>query len=266
MKRFVLEEEIVYFLERIIIQGMQIISQIFCKATHCIFLLKAYGVGAERRGTMLLEEHTEMSGLLNYFINLPEEKLLIVERKHWIVLCIPIVALFSASIPFYVALYLIFGYFFHYPAILISGILAILCVTISLIVKIIIDWYFHLFIISNKKILEVSYSPLFSYNANGVLLDQVRITEIDEKRRGILHELIDVGDITVTFDRPTHQEEFVFTEIQNPRKFAAELSKTFTSLSSANETSSNFPVWFRPRSSVSSAAPNKRIFTRYSIG
>lgn len=212
------------------------------------------------------EEHTEMSGLLNYFINLPDEKLLIVERKHWIVLTIPILTLLGLTIPFYVSLYIIFEYFFHYPAIFISGILAILCLTISLIVKIIIDWHFHLFIVSNKKILELSYSPLFSYNATVVLLDQVRATEIDEKKRGILHELIDVGDITITFDRPTHQEEFVFTDIQHPRTFAAQLSNTFSSLSATNEMSSNFPVWFRSRSGGSTEEPNRKIFTRYSVG
>jgi len=215
---------------------------------------------------MQLEEHTEMAGLLAYFINLPDEKLLIVERKHWIVLCLPLLTLLSLSLPFYVSLYIIFGYFFRYPMIFVSGILAILCLTISLIVKIIIDWYFHLFIVSNKKILEVSYSPLFSYNANVVLLDQVRATEIDEKKRGILHELIDVGDITVTFDRPTHQEEFVFTNIQNPRKFAAQLSNTFASLNTTNEISTNFPVWFRSRSGGQTATPNRKIFTGYAVG
>ena len=84
----------------------------------------------------------------------------------------------------------------------------------SFITKVIIDWYFHLYILTSKKILEVWYTPLASHVVNDILLDKVSCTEIDSRVHGFLNELLDVGDVVITFDRPTHQEEFVLSDIE----------------------------------------------------
>lgn len=209
-------------------------------------------------------EQQHIPGPLSCFITLPDEKLILAERRHWIVLSTELTTIIVMSFPFYIVLYIVFVKLIHHPTLFISGVLVVASSTISLFVKTIIDWYFHLFIVTNRKILEVWFSPLFFYKINGVLLDQVRCTEIDEKKHGIMNELVDVGDIIITFDRPTHQEEFVLTAIKNPRKVAMLLSDMFSNLQT-NPTTAQ-PVWYHTSQNSISAALNKQIKGRFSLG
>ncbi|MBI4092132.1 MAG: hypothetical protein HY427_02945 [Candidatus Levybacteria bacterium] len=93
----------------------------------------------------------------------------------------------------------------------------------TIIIRSIIDWYFSFYIATNRKIIEVSYRPLSSREVNEVLLDQVKCTEIDSKVGGAINEFLDIGDVIVTFDRPTHQEEFVFENVPDPKKIETHL-------------------------------------------
>lgn len=45
-------------------------------------------------------------------------------------------------------------------------------------------------------------------------MDKVNCTEIDFYSKGFFHELVDMGDVVITFDRPTHEEEFVLRDIK----------------------------------------------------
>lgn len=91
-------------------------------------------------------------------------------------------------------------------------------------IKDIVHWYFHLYLITNRKIAEIRYSPLSSESTNSILLDQLRCTEIDAELRGFVSEMFDIGNVTITFDRPTHQETFTLINIRSPRKTANLLS------------------------------------------
>ncbi|MDO8269424.1 MAG: hypothetical protein Q7T54_02000, partial [Candidatus Levybacteria bacterium] len=91
-------------------------------------------------------------------------------------------------------------------------------------VRDLIHWSFHLYIATTKQIIEVRYSPLFSHVVNSVLLDQIRCTEIDVEMHGLIPELIGIGNVELTFDRPTHKEEFVIRGVRSPRKIANLLS------------------------------------------
>lgn len=101
----------------------------------------------------------------------------------------------------------------------------------GLIAREIIHWHLHIYLITTKKISELRFTPLFSEISNYILLDQLRCTEIDTKRQGLVPELLNMGDVSITFDRPTHQEEFVLKNIRSPRKTAhalsAKLQRTF---------------------------------------
>ncbi len=52
------------------------------------------------------------------------------------------------------------------------------------------------------------------------MLDRVNCTEIDLRTNGFMNELMDMGDIAITFDRPTHQEEFILKDIQGSHELA----------------------------------------------
>lgn len=90
--------------------------------------------------------------------------------------------------------------------------------------KEIVHWYLHVYIITTKKLLEVRYSPLLSEAINSVLLDQVRCTEIDADLNGIISEQLNLGNVSITFDRPTHQDFFVIKNVRAPRAISNLLS------------------------------------------
>ena len=88
----------------------------------------------------------------------------------------------------------------------------------------ILEWYFHMYIISDKKIIEIFHSPLFFGKVSEILLSQVRCTEVDSEMNGFLHHLLNVGHVAITFDRPTHQQEFTMRDIKNPNLVCMHLS------------------------------------------
>lgn len=174
-----------------------------------------------------MEEKSNTSVSVTSAFTPPGEHLLIVKRKHWFNLLFPIITTILFGIFSIVFLYFILlGFLFH-PFLFIPVISAVFAIITAILMKIFIDWYFHLYIVTDRKILEVWYTPLFSHVINGILLDQVNCTEIDINTNGLLNEILDMGTITITFDRPTHQEEFSLTNIGNPRKIGMQLSNMF---------------------------------------
>lgn len=163
------------------------------------------------------------------FITLPNEKILISKRQHWLIyLFFPILFTCIFEIIFLGLGFVISMYLFH--SLLLFFAIAILSIsaTLGIISKILMQWYFHLYIVTSRKILEIMYSPLDALIENEVLLDEVRCTEVDMKTAGIISELLDIGSVTVTFDRPTHQQEFSFSNIKEYRKIGIFLSQHLT--------------------------------------
>lgn len=174
------------------------------------------------------------------FTTAEDETLIIAQREHWFSLVISMIVIASIALVSVFSSFFTFSYLLaHYQLFLISSFI-ITTIVLGLLLKLWIDWYFHLYIVTNKKILEVWYKPFFSEIINDVLLDQVRCTEVDTKIHGILYELMDIGDITLTFDRPTHQEEFTLHNIAHPRMVGMYLAKE---LGSSKNT--NAQAWFR---------------------
>lgn len=200
---------------------------------------------------------------LSCFLTLPEEQLLIARRKHWFLSAVrTAVAVFFAFLSIFTLFFLFRLSFFPFTLFL-SIAIGIVVLALSLITKFIVDWYYHLYVVTTRKILEVCYSPLSSYKINDVLLDQVKCTEIDTRTNGILNELIDMGDITITFDRPTHQEEFVFTDIQDPKGMGIFLGDTLI-----DSVRQNMPttVWYRPKKKPSLFRFTEEMFPLQSEG
>lgn len=159
------------------------------------------------------------------------EEIIFLDREHMFVLIAPLfTALWIAIIPIGLS-FASFSFLTLHNFVFIASALVILALALALAAKTLIDWAFHVYVVTNKKILEVWYRPLFSETINDVLLDQVRCTEVDVQIHGLIHELLDLGDVTLTFDRPTRQEYFTLRNIHHPRLVAMELSKTFGSAS-----------------------------------
>ncbi len=168
-----------------------------------------------------------ISGDWRKFLTMPNERLLVVTRKHPLILLGPLLSLAFISLLGIVASVYLFIISFSSELIAFTVVITIVNVFISLLIKIFIDWYFNLYIATTRKILEVRYSPLASFNQDQVLLDQVKCTEIDTLKSGLISDFIDMGNIAITFDRPTHHDIFYLENIRNSRVIGIHLSNEY---------------------------------------
>lgn len=186
------------------------------------------------------------------FITLPDEKILLAQRRHGFVLFFPIFSIALTTLFVLISTFSLFLNGYIPLALLATSILITLLIGMSLATKTIIDWYFHLYILTTKKLLEFSYSPLSSHECNDILLDKVNCTEIDWHIDGFINEIINMGDLVLTFDRPTHQQEFVIKNI----KYCRDLSTFLTqNLIEQRIQEPKQTVWYR-----NPFIPNKFMF------
>ncbi len=179
--------------------------------------------------------------LTQRFISLPGERLIVAKRQHWFVLFPSLVltgllALFIISTS---------GFFFFGPAtdptlFVITAFLTLIA-AISIVSKIIADWHYHMYIFTTKRILEVSCAPLFSHSINDVALDQVRVTEVQVRIRGLVDQFLNKGDVAIAFDRPSHDQMFVIPDISDPSETGALIANSVKLMMESS------PVWFQPR-------------------
>lgn len=179
------------------------------------------------------------------FLNYPGEKVIVALREHQITIlpslliltCVTIFLIFCTA-----AVYYFTGSFL----LLVSSLLTSVLIGLTLLVKTLLDWYFHVFVITNRKVLEFRYSPFSTCTINDILLDQVKCTEVDMQTEGMMHEFFDIGNVVMTFDRPTHQQEFTLSNIRQYRKVGALLCNYLVKTSPAQDSDTR-SVWYRFR-------------------
>lgn len=168
-------------------------------------------------------------------LTFPQESLILSTREHPVLLAIRLLQIGILGLVLLVAVPII-SYFLTGNLLFALQIIAILIAGITgLFIRETVHWYFHIYTITNHKIIEIRYSPLSSEISNSILLDQLRCTEIDAELHGFIAELFDIGNVTITFDRPTHQEEFTLKNIRSPRKTANLLSSKLHMLPQDNK-------------------------------
>ena len=182
-------------------------------------------------------------GNWNIFLTLKDERLLLVKRQHPFVIIIPVFLACLLTVLLISIALIFFQDFFVSQSLLLVTAMLLLSIGISLVTKILIDWYFHMYILTNRKIIELRYTPLASYVANDVMLDRVNCTEIDMRTNGIINEILDIGDVLLTFDRPTHQEEFVIKDVRAPHELATYLTQQLMDGTHAEIIQNT--IWFR---------------------
>jgi hypothetical protein len=157
------------------------------------------------------------------FVTLAGEDLILIQRKHPLVFILPVSAASTLGLISLVTSVILYPFIANYFTLLLAALFVIFIFISTAAIRSVVDWYFNLYVVTNRKIIEVSYKPLASRVTNEVLLDQVKCTEIDTKVGGMLNELLDIGDVIVTFDRPTHQEEFIFNDVEDPKAIEVHL-------------------------------------------
>lgn len=194
-------------------------------------------------------------GNWNIFLTLKEEHLLFVKRRHPFVVLIPILIIGLLTLFFISTAFVVFQEFLVSSSLFFVTTLLLISIGISLVTKTIVDWYFHIYILTTRKILELRYTPLTSYIVNDVMLDRVNCTEIDLASNGFFNELIDMGDILITFDRPTRQEEFVLKDIQGSHALATYLTQQLLdgAPQSATALVQQNTIWFKQHNADSAS-------------
>jgi len=66
---------------------------------------------------------------------------------------------------------------------------------------------------------------------------------IDIQSNGFINELFNIGDVIITFDRPTHQEAFIFENIRDPIGVGKLLDDVFMARGSEKTTQ----LWYKNR-------------------
>ncbi len=206
---------------------------------------------------------------------LEAEKILFLQRKHWFVL-LPV--LFSVSVTIilgFIALdYLILGFSVDFLTSIVL-LLSLLTLSSSILIKALTEWYFTVYILTSRRLLEICYTPLASYVLNNVLLEQVRCTEIDTATNGWLYKYLNIGDIIITFDRPTHRDAFILQSIKNFHVLSRQLCSLLLPVQSPQQnllkerSNSNLPakvIWFKQKdpkkklNSFEEILPKRNIF------
>lgn len=163
------------------------------------------------------------------YLSSEDEQLLYVGKPAGIILIPRFVILAIFILLGYTALHIIALMYFGNILAFIIGATLLIALSIYFALFMALDWLFDFYIVTNKKIIDVHFAPPMSHNLSTILLDQVRCTEVDTQKNGFLHELLDFGDVTVTFDRPTHQEAFIFHNINHPEQVSLYLGRALTS-------------------------------------
>jgi hypothetical protein len=201
------------------------------------------------------------------YLTSPGEKILFAIRKHAFIITVPIIGTIFFSLLAILLTFVLLTHYFSFPFLFLASSFLILTFVMHLISKILVEWYFHVYLVTNRKILEVCYKPFFSENVSDVLLDQVRCTEVIVHTNGIINHLINMGDITVCFDMPTHQDQFYFSDIASPHKAGMMLSDILNSTRTTNYSRQKpTPVWYRRNTNLNPHRIIEKIIPKTSFG
>ncbi len=161
------------------------------------------------------------------FLTLQDEHLIFSTRQHWSVLfpAITLNVFLVVGVSVFVSLSSMIAPIYFFSFMLIA--LIVLSISLEIFIKNLAEWFFHFYIVTNRKIVEVAYRPMYSKVIYEVLLDQVRCTEVDVKASGLSNEIMNVGTVLMTFDRPTNEKIFTIENIKDPRRAAMHLADSF---------------------------------------
>jgi hypothetical protein len=191
----------------------------------------------------------EVKGDLSYeeiekYLTFPEERLIVAKRMHWVVLVPEIFTTILVALIIMVFVFFPTYFLLSSLELFLSAALLIFSITMSFIIKMIVDSYFHIYVVTNRKILEVICRPFFTDTINDVFLDQVRTTEVDVRMNGIVNEVFNMGDVVIAFDRSSHDKEFVLKDIKDPRNTGNLIGDELKSIMYST------PIWFQPRDKI----------------
>lgn len=179
------------------------------------------------------------------FMLFDDEELIFACREHWLPLVFRIIKQTLLGFMLAVTVGAVIYFTMYSISLVLVCFFLVILIGSLIVVRDLIHWSFHLYIATTKQIIEIHYSPLLAEAINSILLDQIRCTEIDVDMYGILPELIGIGNVELTFDRPTHKEQFIIRGIRSPRVIANLLSAQIHQIVPNSLTQVQKPLWVK---------------------
>src|SRR3982751_6388612 len=105
-----------------------------------------------------MDEQMVCKGNWQKFLTLGGENLLLVKRKHPYVLILPIVLTILIGGMFIFADFLLFLTLHFTFTLFLTTVLLLINIGISIITKSILDWFFHIYILTTRRIFEIFYT------------------------------------------------------------------------------------------------------------
>lgn len=157
----------------------------------------------------------------------PDEKIMLVQRQHFITLFTPFMFIF------FILGFLIAGVFavqyqtlFSIPLTLIVDVfLIVMCFLTTFGIFSYLYWYYQFYVITNKYIIYRHYFTLGGHHSEEVFLETSPEREIQRGASNIIYGLLDVENVVVSFQRPG-LGEFVFIAPENPQEIEDTLEQT----------------------------------------
>lgn len=172
------------------------------------------------------------------------EKIICVQRQHPISLInssIFLVVILLTLISILVLLYSVSDYSFlilNNPIFIIYVSLALVCSFMVLEIHIFLHWYYHLYIITNRALID-----RFSFRLSGpysevVFGEKLHVQEIIRKPINIFYDFLGIQDVYVYFHQLEKEEPFIFRTPKN----AQQIEDIIDNLALAQKTKANSEV------------------------
>ncbi len=181
------------------------------------------------------------------FLSFEGEKILIAVNKHILTLFPSFITL-GFVIIFLEAIVVVGGFYINSLLFLITGTTAVMLISIIVLIHTLIESYYHIYIVTNRKVLEIAAIPFVGISDSQIMLDQVKCTELDMHTEGFIYNLFDIGNITLTFDRPISQQALVLSSIKKYREAGTILSQLVvkdTEQIQKNQQNQTEEVWYK---------------------
>lgn len=157
------------------------------------------------------------------------ERLLLVQRKHWIAIVLPM--LIHAGILLILLLAFIFAPSFGFFPQISQALIDITLILVSLLAIIgiytVMDWIFEFYIITDKRIINVHFFKIRGVDFDEYFFTEGAQIEIDRVVSNFIYDLLEIEDIHIGFQSIVRTEHFVIETPSNANQIYSLIEKLF---------------------------------------
>lgn len=151
---------------------------------------------------------------------LPGEKILCLQRQHFVALLFPMLVPIITVAVLFILLFLYQSAVEFFPISAVMQLAVVLTMFSFLLVFetfTFMRWYYQFYIITSKCLLHIHFFRIGGYHFDEVFLEKTPIREIDKNAPNAFYDLFDIDDVYVHFQRLERPEPFIFVTPKDPQ-------------------------------------------------